>query len=195
MAATLSRAREEELVAAARSDDAHARNLACRALHDELQRPLYKVCFQLTGRDEDARDALQDAMFTLFQALPRFRGEARLSTFAYRIATCVALRVRARRRDDLPLEDGAARGRNAGATTNAEARRALETMQALPSEQRLVLALFAIEGLTHPEIADILGVPIGTVWSRLHAARKQMAAGLGPRGARGADATPAAAAG
>ncbi len=51
-------------------------------------------------------------------------------------------------------------------------------LDALPAEQRLVVALFAVDGLRHTEIAEILGIPEGTVWSRLHQGRKAIAAKL-----------------
>lgn len=59
-----------------------------------------------------------------------------------------------------------------------EARRVANAMDRLPLEHRAVLSLFAIEGLSHREIADILGVPEGTIWSRLSNARKKLAAAL-----------------
>jgi RNA polymerase sigma-70 factor (ECF subfamily) len=51
-------------------------------------------------------------------------------------------------------------------------------LDALPAEQRVVVALFSVDGLSHGEIAAILGVPEGTVWSRLHKGRKALAAAL-----------------
>jgi RNA polymerase sigma-70 factor (ECF subfamily) len=61
------------------------------------------------------------------------------------------------------------------ADSRARLQRALD---ALSFEHRTVIALFAIEGLTHPEIAATLGVAEGTVWSRLHTGRKRIAAAL-----------------
>jgi RNA polymerase sigma-70 factor (ECF subfamily) len=58
--------------------------------------------------------------------------------------------------------------------TRDRARKAAAAVARLPAEPRAVLSLFAIEGLSHREIADILGVPEGTVWSRLHAARRAL---------------------
>jgi RNA polymerase sigma-70 factor (ECF subfamily) len=60
-----------------------------------------------------------------------------------------------------------------------EARRATAALARLPAEPRALLSLFAIEGLSHAEVAEILGVPEGTVWSRLHAARKALLAEMG----------------
>jgi RNA polymerase sigma factor (sigma-70 family) len=62
-----------------------------------------------------------------------------------------------------------------------EARRVAHAMARLPAAQRTVLSLFALEGLAQTEIADILGVPDGTVWSRLNVARRTLAEELGRR--------------
>ena len=66
-------------------------------------------------------------------------------------------------------------------TERDAAREILEAMDRLPAEHRAVLALFAIEGFRQTEIAEVLGIPEGTVWSRLHAARVRLAAELGGR--------------
>jgi len=55
-------------------------------------------------------------------------------------------------------------------------RRFLDALARLPEEHRVVLSLFAVEGLDHAQIAEIVGVPAGTVWSRLHNARKRLGA-------------------
>ena len=55
-------------------------------------------------------------------------------------------------------------------------------MDRLSAEHRIVISLFAVDGLKHAEIAGILGVPEGTVWSRLHAARERLAQELGTTG-------------
>ena len=55
-----------------------------------------------------------------------------------------------------------------------EAARLHSAMEQLSEEQRAVVALFAVEGLSHEQIAEVLGVPTGTIWSRLHVARKKL---------------------
>jgi RNA polymerase sigma-70 factor (ECF subfamily) len=61
-----------------------------------------------------------------------------------------------------------------------EARRVHAAMLRLPAEHRAVLSLLALEGLSHREVAEVLGVPEGTVWSRLHAARRRLSEVLRP---------------
>ena len=137
-----------------------------------LSRRLLALCLHLCGNAADAEDALQETLLALHVA--RFRGESSVETFAYRVALRIALRIKSRRRPaGEPSGEPAASG--AGAIeAAADAAKVLRAMARLPTEQRAVLSLFALEGLKHKEIAEVLGVPEGTVWSRLHAARKRL---------------------
>lgn len=138
------------------------------------------LCLHVTGRRDDAEDALQEAFLDVHRGLRHFRGEAAASTWVYRIALRAALRVRARRRPEEPVDpETPGPGGEAALDARAEARRVAAALGALPAEHRAVLALFAVEGLRHAEIAAVLGIPEGTVWSRLHAARRRLAAALG----------------
>ena len=137
-----------------------------------VSRRLLALCLHLCGNAADAEDALQETLLALHVA--RFRGESSVETFAYRVALRIALRIKSRRRQaGEPCGEPAASG--AGAIeAAADAAKVLRAMARLPTEQRAVLSLFALEGLKHKEIAEVLGVPEGTVWSRLHAARKRL---------------------
>jgi RNA polymerase sigma-70 factor (ECF subfamily) len=138
------------------------------------------LCLHVTGRRADAEDALQEAFLAVHRGLGRFRAEASPSTWLHRIALRAALRVKARRRGGEPLDpELAGPGLEADLERRSEARRITEALARLPAGLRTVLALFAVEGFTHPEIAEVLGVPEGTVWSRLHAARKRLREELG----------------
>lgn len=138
------------------------------------------LCLHLAGRRADAEDALQETFLAVHRGLPRFRGEARLSTWVYRIAVRAALRARARRRDGAPVDpETPGGGGEAALQARLEARRLAEAFSRLPAEHRVVISLFALEGLTHRQIAEVLGVPEGTVWSRLHGARRRLAEELG----------------
>ena len=153
---------------------------ALDALYRAERERLFALCLHVTGNAADAEDALQEAFLDVHRGLRLFRGEARASTWVYRIALRAALRVKARRRPAGPLDPETPGPGGAGALeARADARRVAEAMARLPAEHRAVLALFALEGLRHGEIADVLGVPEGTVWSRLHAARRRLAAELG----------------
>ena len=182
---TLSVAEEEELAEALRHGSARERARAFDALFDGLHDRLFAVCRNLTRSSAEAEDAVQEAFLAIHQAIGSFRGESRLSTWAYRIAIHAAMRVRARARrrpgdpldDDAPIPSGSP-GPDAIAAARQEARRVQLALDRMSDDHRMVLSLFAVDGLTHDEIAGVLGIPTGTVWSRLHGARKQLAAML-----------------
>lgn len=162
------------------------------AAYEELVRAnasrLLAVTRRMLGSEEDARDAVQEAFLSAFRALPRFQGDARLSTWLHRIAVNAALmRLRTRRRkpevaiDDLMprfLEDG----HHAeppqpwpGADEligREETRRAVrDAIDRLPETHRTVLLLRDIEGIDTAEVAEMLGISPGAVKTRLHRAR------------------------
>ena len=175
----LSSAEEAEIRAAVRAGGGARRDAEERVVR-ALREPLLALCLHVAGRRADAEDALQEALVAVVAGLPGFRGEARLGTWAYRIAVRAALRARARRRDGEALDPDTPGGGGEGEMASRDsARRVAAAMARLPAAQRTVLSLFAVEGLSHREIADILGVPEGTVWSRLHAARRMLLHALG----------------
>jgi RNA polymerase sigma-70 factor (ECF subfamily) len=148
-------------------------------VYADCQQHVRALCASLLGNSADAQDAFQEAFLAVAQALPRFRGEASVTTWVHRIAFRVALKLRARRRPTTELGD-----QLAGAVTDpigdhAEADAMARALDALSFEHRLVLSLFAVAGLTHAEIAEALGVPEGTVWSRLHHAKRKLGELLG----------------
>ena len=139
---------------------------------------VFALCLHLTGSRAEAEDALQETFLAVHQGLPAFRGDASLTTWIMRIAIRMGCQARARRRageavpedavDSSPLPDDATDARR-------QAQRLQVAMQKLSVEHRTVLSLFALEGLRHAEIAEVLGLPEGTIWSRLHLARKRLA--------------------
>ncbi|MEI6226661.1 MAG: RNA polymerase sigma factor [Deltaproteobacteria bacterium] len=174
----LSSAEEAEILAGVRAGGA-ARREASDRLFRKLREPLHSLCMHLTGRRADAEDAVQEVFVAVHQGLPEFRGASRLTTWVYRIALRAAFRARSRRQEGAPVDEGASGGGGEGEMVRRdEFRRVGAAMARLPAEPRAVLSLFAIEGLSHREIADILGIPEGTVWSRLHAARRMLVESL-----------------
>jgi RNA polymerase sigma-70 factor (ECF subfamily) len=165
---------EAEILAAVRAGGAR-RRAAEERVYRGLREPLLALCLHLTGRRADAEDAVQETLAAVHRGLPSFRGGSRLSTWVYRIALRAALGVRSRRRDAEPLDpETPGRGGEGELAARDEARRVAAAVARLPAEPRLVLSLFAVDGLSHREIGEILGVPEGTVWSRLHAARRML---------------------
>ena len=157
LSAALSAAEEAQILARVRAGG-RPRREASSDLFRRLREPIHAVCLHVTGRRADAEAAVREAFVAVHRGLPGFRGASRLTTWTYRIAVRAALRARARRRDGEPLEGALA---------------------SLPAGPRAVLSLFAVEGLSHAEIADVLGIPEGTVWPRLHAARRMVLESMG----------------
>jgi len=181
--ATLDMAEERALLAAACSSSASERAAAQKRLFELFREPLLGLCLHMCGNRATAEDALQETFISVFRALSGFRADARLSTWLYRIAAREALRQRARetaRRTDPIDQEPAAPFAGDPAVRREESDRLARALDRLSADHRMVLSLFAVDGLSHREIADILGVPEGTVWSRLHAARKRLAAELAP---------------
>lgn len=140
--------------------------------------PVFRLCLGLTGNHADAEDATQETFLAILRGLSGFRGECRLSTWIYRIAIRTALRIRARKPRTEALETDPPDEPGDPALDRERSRQIRGALARLTSDHRTVLALFSIDGLSHREIAETLGIPEGTVWSRLHLARKKLAAEL-----------------
>jgi RNA polymerase sigma-70 factor, ECF subfamily len=134
----------------------------------------------MTGDVDTAKDVAQDVFIVVMKGLGAFRGESALRTWLYRITLRIAGRHAAKRRKqaspdfDFDALPGAETADSAVSLTEL-----VKALGALSLESRAVLSLVAIEGLSHQAAADVLGVPVGTVWSRLHAARRQLAEAIG----------------
>lgn len=143
----------------------------------------------------DLEDALQEVFVVVHRRLDTFRGSSRMTTWLFGIALRVAGRFRRRphvRREQLEAEisEHAATEPGAGPEANAldrEAREQLrQVLDALDPPKRAVFVMFEIERLACGEIAEELGVPVGTVYSRLSAARAQFAKAASRLAKRGA---------
>ncbi|HXU73293.1 MAG TPA: sigma-70 family RNA polymerase sigma factor [Polyangia bacterium] len=154
-----------------------SRDAAFAELFDAYRTRVFAVCRNLTRSRADAEDATQEVFVALMRALPGFRGESALGTFVHRIAVRIAIkhRLRSVRHSELRVETPE-HPLVESLEAREEQRRLSDAVEQLSLEHRTVLALFAVEDLSHREIADILGIPEGTVWSRLHLARKRLAA-------------------
>lgn len=166
------------------------------ALHEGM---VVNLAFRLLGDREEARDLAQDVFLQVFRTLGRFQGRSSLKTWIYRITVnqCHNRQRwwRRRRRDralslsDLPpAEEARLAAPGEAAPFDCVARRELaQRVQAallrLSFGQRSILVLREVEGLTCEEIASTLGVPEGTVKSRLARSREKLRCLLSPRGA------------
>ena len=134
---------------------------------------VYRLALSMSGSHADAEDISQETFVAILSALPRFRGDAQLSTWIYRITLRVGTRWLARRGAvaELPPTLLAADHSIPIDLVNA--------LRKLPIDYRVVILLVAIEGLSHGEAAEVLAIPVGTVASRMHYARKRLIELLG----------------
>jgi RNA polymerase sigma-70 factor (ECF subfamily) len=184
---------DEELVARAQDGDASA--------FDELvgrwERKIRGAIYRIIGSDDDALDLCQETFLKAYRGLGSFKQEARFSSWLYQIALNLC-RDRMRRRrgktwvslDD--LDDGAALPQSPGpsALDLVEAQDLSRTVSgavaALPEEQREVIVLKEYQGLTFLEIAEVLGLPMSTVKTRLYRGLGQLKEQLERQGVRSA---------
>lgn len=170
---------------------------ARRELFERHREAAYRVALRVTGRHEDALDVVQDSFIRAFGRLDEFQHGSSFRTWLLRIVTNRALDVlRARRvRLAVPLDADEDEPVAVVAAGEAQPGQALEqrelaarlraAIESLPPDQRAVFALYAAGELTYGQIAETLGIPVGTVMSRLYHARRrlhQMLADLAPRG-------------
>jgi RNA polymerase sigma-70 factor (ECF subfamily) len=172
---------DEQLLAAARAGNGQA----LEQLLERHQAQVYRFGMKMCRDPEDAKDVLQDTLLALARGVRDFRGASSISTWLYSIARSFCIKKR-RRSQFAPNEersldtDVAAEARgladSAGAPDETlagkEVEQALESaISALEPMYREVLLLRDVEGLTAPEVAEVLGVTIQAVKSRLHRAR------------------------
>jgi RNA polymerase sigma-70 factor (ECF subfamily) len=156
---------------------------AFTAIVKEHDRALRSLAFRLLGNEHDMDDALQDAYEKAFRALPGFRGHAAVGTWLYRIVYTTCIDHLRRRRRVQPVED-VAEAQTAPTDDPGDVigrRQAVAAaLAALSPEHRAVVLLVDHQGLDYGEAASILGVPLGTVGSRLSVARAAVREALGP---------------
>jgi RNA polymerase sigma-70 factor, ECF subfamily len=170
---------------------------AFEPLVEKYRQRVWRLAFNTLRDREEAWDVAQEAFIRAYQALPSFRGQSAFYTWLYRIVMNVAT-DRARSRgaqgrafgtERVPEEDWdrVLPDQNPGdeAPDDAAARREqrqkiVQALDTLPEHHRKIVMLSDLEGLSYREIADTLEIPMGTVMSRLHNARKRLRDALRP---------------
>jgi RNA polymerase sigma-70 factor (ECF subfamily) len=148
------------------------------AIYHRYKRRVFALAIRIVGTI-DAEEVAQEAFIRVFRGLPKFRGDAALGTWIYRLAVNAALSHRSRRANApaVPGEEGGPE-RLVAVTPEARdlaLRKQLErALAALPVGYRTVIVLHDIEGLEHEEVAAILGCHVGTSKSQLHKARAKL---------------------
>ena len=168
---------DEELVARSIGGDADSFN----ELILRWERPIYALAYRVIGREEDARDVCQETFLRAFRALGGFRGQAKFSSWLYRITLNLCRDwIRRERRhpvmqapEDMDIIEMAAATEPSESIEDLVARRALtreveRAMTQLTEEQRTAIILKEYHGLTFQEVADLVGCPLSTVKTRLY---------------------------
>lgn len=170
----LSHLDESECISRAQRGDVSAFS----ELVSRFQDRIYRFLVRLTRSQDDARDLTQETFLRAFQSLPRWTPDARFTTWLFRIARNLAFDLlrRHKRVEFVSLEEDAtivdtAQGPDDVLQTAQRLRLLEAALLRLPAEHREILLLREVEDMTYDDIADVLGLNLGTVKSRIARAR------------------------
>lgn len=168
---------DEELVARSQGGDLDSFNQLVR----RWERPIYALAYRTIGREDEARDVCQETFLRAFRSLGGFKGQAKFSSWLYRIALnlCRDWMRRERRTPlvqapegvdviELAAEQGPVEDIEDLVSRHDLSRAVARAMRALTDDQRTAIILKEYQGLTFQEIADLLGCPLSTVKTRLY---------------------------
>ena len=168
---------DEELVARSIGGDVDSFN----QLVLRWERPIYALAYRVIGREEEARDVVQETFLRAFRGIKNFRGQAKFSSWVYRIALNLCRDwIRRERRApiqaapegvdlvELAAEQGPVESIETLVARNDMSRAVAAAMARLPEEQRTAIILKEYHGMTFQEIADLQGCPLSTVKTRLY---------------------------
>jgi len=172
--------RERELVDRCRRDEPGA----FEELVDHFKNLVFALIVRTVADRSRAEDLAQDVFLRVHRGLPYFRGEARLSTWIYRIAVNVCAQERTDRQTreratQISLDDPDARQRTPSTVdrqfSDLELRDRLEkAIRQLPSQYRVLIAGHYLQGLQYEDLAEAMQLPLGTVKTQLHRAKRQL---------------------
>lgn len=170
----------ETLIQAAQGGDRRAFDELVHRTYEDT----YTLARRLTGNEEDARDVVQETYLRAWKGLKRFRGDARFSTWLYRITANASYSLMKKRRkhrhepllDDLAEVAETGFGADPEAMTDAALLRdqVSGAVEHLPAKLRAVVVLRDVYGLSHEEIGQELGISVSAAKVRLHRARRRL---------------------
>lgn len=171
------RAREQTLIDAAKDGD----TLAYHQLYDAHVKRVYGLCYRLTGDKALAEDATQEVFIQLWRKIGNFNGQSRFSTWLHSVAANVTVSYMRKQRGWFQrmfnIEESDAQHQAAPAETHSIDLEAL--ILRLPERARMVFVLHAIEGYRHDDIANMLGMAVGSSKAQFHRARQLLKAWMG----------------
>lgn len=147
-------------------------------LVERYDRAVYHLAYRTLHNVEEARDATQEAFFKAYRSLRTFKPGAKFSTWIFAIAyhACCDRLARNKRysNEEMPDKADPAPGPEREAIALDEARRLRAAIDSLPEKYRTVITLYHLQGKQYEEIADVLGLPLGTVKTHLFRAKEQL---------------------
>jgi RNA polymerase sigma-70 factor, ECF subfamily len=162
------------------ANPAAVREVVFHRLVSRYQRRVFAVCYRVLGSTSDAEDATQETFLRIARSAHRYRGEAQVSTWIYRIARNVStdqVRYDARR-PSTPVDDltrvGTEPEADDAVAASETALTVRDALTQLDERSRLLLVLVAVEGLSYAEAAEVVDLPVGTVKSRVSRARVRL---------------------
>jgi len=174
---------DEQLVKAALGEDPDAFGEIVK----RWERKIFALCFGMLGREDDARDAAQEAFIAAYRNLSNFRGDAKVSSWLHRIAVnqCLTIKRRAKTRSEDFLDDETDEASRVFVAPLHQSPLKLaeqgerliiirQAVQSLPADLREVIAMKEFEEMTFQEISEVLELPLSTVKSRLYTALNQL---------------------
>jgi RNA polymerase sigma-70 factor (ECF subfamily) len=152
---------------------------AFEELVDRYKNLVFAMIMRTFPDRSQAEDLAQDVFLRIHRGLPYFRGEARLSTWIYRIVVNVCVQDRGRGTSSVSLDDANARVSTPAAADrhadDLELRDRLEKAIAqLPAQYRLLIAAHYLRGVQYEDLAEAMNMPLGTVKTQLHRAKRQL---------------------
>ncbi len=165
---------EQALIAGVRAGEPQAE----RALYDQHVDRIYRLAYRMTGDDELARDFTQDTFIRVFDKIEQFRGDAALATWLRSIAVSVILnglrKVKRWRQREVGLKVADAAGTDPRQAEPDLKERLQGAIDGLPDKYRMVFVMHDVEGYTHEEISEVLGMQLGTSKAQLSRARAKL---------------------
>lgn len=168
---------EAELINACLKQDRTAQ----KTLYDRYKDAMFTTSYRMMGDFELAEDVLQEAFVKVFRALPKFRKESTLGAWIKTIVVRTALSKLKKKDFTEPLEDYHT-NQHADWSNHLDAEYLEKAIQALPDGYRSVFLLIEVEGYAHKEVAEMLGISVGTSKSQLFYAKKKLRASLSEYG-------------
>ncbi|MBR9921748.1 MAG: RNA polymerase sigma factor [Bacteroidetes bacterium] len=162
--------KEAELIKACMEND----QLAQRKLYDQYKRAMFTICYRITGDYEQAQDVLQEGFVKVFRGLPSFRGDSTLGAWIKTIIVRTAYgKLRSRKMffeplDNVPADEVVDWG------DFLQAEYLEKAILSLPDGYRTVFTMIEVEGYSHKEVAEMMGISTGTSKSQLFYAKRKL---------------------